>query len=101
MYWQDLDWWAWVPMTIGMILFWGVVAWVAVRLLVEGRGPVREPQEPAAREILDARLARGAIDGAEYEEARRLLEVDASTSGRGEHEGATSGPAAASGAEAR
>jgi putative membrane protein len=75
MYWHDMDWWAWLPMTLGMILVWGVVAWVAIRLLVDRRDVVREPREPTAREILDARFARGAVDAAEYREARRMLET--------------------------
>jgi uncharacterized membrane protein len=72
-----MDWWAWVPMMIGMILFWGLVAWLAIRLIVGGREPAGEPSEVTAREILDTRLARGEIDAAEYEEARSLLEADA------------------------
>jgi putative membrane protein len=68
-------------MTLGMILVWGVVAWVAIRLLVDRRDPVGEPREPTAREILDARFARGAIDATEYQRARRMLETGAPAAG--------------------
>lgn len=74
---MDMDWWAWLPMMFGMILFWAIIAWAVVRLSVGGREPVREPSEVSARETLLARLARGEIDGAEYEATRRLLEADA------------------------
>ncbi len=74
MYWHDMSWWAWLPMTLGMVLVWGVVAWAVIRLIVDHRDPVREPREPTAREILDARFARGAIDATEYQDAKRLLE---------------------------
>ena len=73
MYWHDTTWWAWIPMTLGMLAFWAFVAWLAFRLL-----PRREADggtsEPAARSILDARFARGEIGADEYRQARNLLE---------------------------
>ena len=94
MYWHDMSWWAWLPMTLGMILVWGVVAWAVIRLLMDRRDPVREPREPTAREILDARFARGAIDATEYQDAKRLLEADPSAAG--EHERTITGSAGGS-----
>ena len=72
MYWHDMAWWAWAPMTVGMVLFWGLLAWLTIRLLSGGGGD-QAPPEPSARQILDARLARGEIGAGEYEQARRLL----------------------------
>ena len=69
-------------MTIGMIIFWGLVAGVAIRLL-SGEGSDRAPSERSARQILDARFARGEVGASEYEHARRLLE---------RHAGSTDGP---------
>ncbi len=92
MYWHDMEWWAWLPMTLGMILVWGVVAWAVIRLIVDHRDPVREPREPTAREILDARFARGAIDATEYQDAKRLLESGPSARGD-EHERTNRGSA--------
>ena len=95
MYWHDMSWWAWLPMTLGMILVWGVVAWAVIRLLMDHRDPVRETREPTAREILDARFARGAIDATEYQDAKRLLEADQSAPA-GEHERTITGSAGGS-----
>jgi putative membrane protein len=82
MYWNDAQWWAWVPMSIVMLGFWGLVAWAVVRLAT---GTQREHQSrsPDALEILDARLARGEIDPPEYRERRAMLE------GRGSGESGT------------
>lgn len=69
----DWAWWAWIPMTVVMALFWGLLIW-AVVTLVRGRGFFTSPAEPAEREarsspedILAERLARGEIDVDEYE----------------------------------
>ena len=82
MYWHDMAWWAWAPMTIGMIIFW--VSW---RGWPFASCPVKEaighPQSGSARQILDARFARGEVGASEYEHARRLLE---------RHAGSTDGP---------
>jgi uncharacterized membrane protein len=72
MYWSDAAWWAWIPMTITMILFWALVAWVAFRLLAPRSEDERAPR--TAREILDSRLASGEISGEEYDELRGVLE---------------------------
>lgn len=55
-----------VVVLLALIGVVAVVVWT-VRWLSPERG------EPTAREILDARLAKGEIDRAEYEEKRRLI----------------------------
>ena len=69
MYWDSS--WAWLWMTLMMVLFWGMVAFVIVALV---RRPADElAQGSDARGILDARFARGEIDAAEYEQRRNIL----------------------------
>ena len=69
----DWAWWAWIPMTIGMVAFWGLVAW-AVVALVRITGDGGDSRREARREgtnpeqLLQQRLARGEIDVEEYEE---------------------------------
>lgn len=71
MYWNDAQWWAWIPMTLVMVAFWGLLAWFVVRLATNQQ--TTEGREPSALAILDARLARGEIDAAEYRALRELL----------------------------
>ena len=76
MYWHDMGGWAWIAMSLGMLLFWALVAWLVVRL---ASGPSNRggAAAPSARQVLDARLARGEIGMREYEAIRRVLEGDA------------------------
>ncbi len=72
MYGDDWDWWLWLPMMIAMIALLGAIAWAVFRLAatqVDGG-----PRDRGPRQILDARLARGEIDVAEYEDLRKTLE---------------------------
>lgn len=67
----------WIVMVVGMIAFWALVIaggiWL-VRELTSDRRPGRNRGTgPAALEILDRRLAEGAISIEEYEERRRTL----------------------------
>jgi putative membrane protein len=65
MYWNDgWGWGAWLMMTVGMIGFWGLVAWVIVTL-ARGTSATRAP-ERSAEDILAERFARGEIDEEEY-----------------------------------
>jgi hypothetical protein len=57
MYWHDASWWAWIPMSLGMIAVWGLLIWGAIQLFGGQRRSDRRPQ--TAAEILDERLARG------------------------------------------
>lgn len=72
MYWNDAGWWAWIPMTIGMIAVWGLLIWGAIQLVGGHRPADQRPQ--AALQILEERLARGEIDRDEYLELHGLLE---------------------------
>jgi putative membrane protein len=72
MYWDGADWWAWIPMSLFMIAFWGLLIWGVVHLVAK-----RQPEEPRPRtalQILDERLARGEIEIDEYRERRASLE---------------------------
>ena len=78
---DHMDWnsgW-WVVMMIGMVLFWALVAFGIVWLVhsLQGGAGSRRHGEPDALELLDRRLAEGAISVEEYEQRRRVL-VDSS-----------------------
>ena len=64
---------------IMMILFWtvllAVIVW-AVRYVPRGRGATGTRPPEQAREILDARLARGEIDTETYDRLRAKLGGD-------------------------
>lgn len=57
------SWW----MTIAMVVFWGLVAWVVVTL---ARRPGSDGGSRTAEDVLAERYARGEIDDEEYH--RRL-----------------------------
>ena len=64
--------WNWTLMMIGMVAFWGLVAWAVVAL-------VRSPNEAqpggsdSAEQILARRLAAGEIEGDEYQHRLDVL----------------------------
>ena len=69
--WSD---WAWLPMMLGMIVFWGGLIWFAVWAIRRtDRGPAtREPRsDPKA--ILEERFARGEIDEEELDRRTKVL----------------------------
>ncbi len=68
---NDMSWWGWLLMSFGMVVFWGLVAWVVVRLVRNTRPPTPVPPQP--EEILDERFARGEIDEDEYKARRAAL----------------------------
>ena len=76
MWWYHGNWVAWLAMTLGMLVFWGLVIWafLALARASEGGGPRRggPPREQAPEEILAERFARGEIDEDDY---RRRLEA--------------------------
>lgn len=85
MYWdQGGHAWGWVGMTIGMTLFWVLVVVVVVAAtrwsvrsgeLGPSTSNAGRPHGPvSARAVLDARLARGEIDVADYETRLAALE---------------------------
>ena len=67
----EWGWGAWLAMTGGMLVFWGLVIWGVVSL-VRGATSSGSSGAPAARpeETLAARFAAGEIDDDEYQ--RRL-----------------------------
>jgi putative membrane protein len=76
--WGHMDGGAWVFMGVGMLVFWGLVilgvVWLARTLTGEHRPtPANSASEPSALEVLDRKLAEGAIDPDDYRERRALL----------------------------
>ncbi len=72
-WWPDGGWgWAaWLTMTLTMLAFWGLLAWVVVAL---ARRPSGQPtSRPTAEEVLAERFARGEIDEEEYRRRREML----------------------------
>ena len=80
MFWTDHDWtgWGWGAMTIGMVLFWGLLIALTV-VLVRG---LNRPADraygprPSPQQLLAERFARGEIDEEEY--GRRLATLTGS-----------------------
>ncbi|WP_227999647.1 SHOCT domain-containing protein [Nocardia australiensis] len=71
MYWydHDLNGWGYAWMTIGMVLFWGLLIAAVVILVRLATRPDRSPvdrSERAAEHVLAERFARGEIDEKEY-----------------------------------
>jgi putative membrane protein len=71
-------WWGVLLMTLGMLLWYGILAvaiWALVRWLVRA-GSTSGPSAggPSALEILRQRNARGEIDAVTYEKMRARLE---------------------------
>jgi len=58
-------------MGVGMLAFWGLVAWVAVTLVRQGDRGGRGRRD--AQEILDERYARGEMDDDEYRRRSELI----------------------------
>jgi len=64
--WQGYGWWWWSLMWVGMVVFWGAIAWAVVALLRGRRGV-------DAEDVLMDRFARGEIDADEYRERLGVL----------------------------
>ncbi len=69
--WEWHSGWAWWWMGVGMVAFWGLVAFVVVTLLRQSR--TESAQRGGAREILDERYARGEIEKDEYRRRSELI----------------------------
>jgi putative membrane protein len=76
----------WIVMAIGMLAFWALVIvgaiWLVRELAANRRSGAHPRADPGALEILDRRLAEGAISIEEYRERRRAL-TDAKEEGGG------------------
>jgi putative membrane protein len=71
MMWDGFGGWAWVWMCLGMIVFWGLVAWVVVTLVRQGRRVGSDKRDADA--LLEERFARGEIDEDEYRRRREVI----------------------------
>ena len=73
-----MDWdsgWAWLWMAMMMVIFCGALVVAVFAAFAIARRPDPPPtQGSGARDILDARFARGEIDADEYEQRRRILD---------------------------
>jgi putative membrane protein len=70
--WEWHSGWAWWWMVVGMLVFWGLVAWVVVTLVRQG-DRTRSGKGPRAQEILDERYAKGEIEDDEYRRRSELI----------------------------
>lgn len=59
-----------------MIGLWGLIIWAVYNLALGRRPPTHHGPGPDARQILDARLARGDIDTDTYRRLRDLIGSD-------------------------
>ncbi len=71
----------WIAAIVMMVLFWGVIAAIALTVIRSSRGPRHDHHAPMnppnvtidAERILHERFARGEIDEAEYTRRHDLL----------------------------
>lgn len=70
------SWWGWCIGAAVMLLFWALVAWIAVNLF---RSNNNAPPSRSPEDILAERYARGEIDQDEYQRRRDTLRLPAIT----------------------
>ncbi len=73
--WHPFDFWSWwLPASLWMLIFWGLVIW-AIVTIIDRTSRREEPRQPRsnAMAILKERFARGEITREEFEEMRRTL----------------------------
>lgn len=70
---SGFGWLGWMLMSVGMIAFWGLIAWAIVAFI---RAGLTSDKAAATRpdEVLASRFARGEISTEEYVRARHLLD---------------------------
>ena len=68
-----LGWLGWTLMSVGMVAFWGLIAWAIVAVVRAG-GSVGRAGSSRPEEVLANRLARGEISTEEYVRARKLVD---------------------------
>jgi putative membrane protein len=78
MWWHDGDisGWGWAAMSVGMVLFWGLLILGGVLLVRAMSRPPREApgdSRPAPEQVLADRFARGEIDEEEYRQRLETL----------------------------
>ena len=78
MFWydHDLTGWGWAGMTIGMVVFWGLVITgivLLVRAVSRNDRPAPTPPTPDAEQLLAERFARGEIEEPEYRDRLATL----------------------------
>lgn len=69
-----LGWLGWTVMSVGMVAFWGLVAWAIVAIVRTGR-PGGSKGSTRPEDVLAGRLARGEISTDEYVRARQLIDA--------------------------
>lgn len=63
---ESWSWWNWALMTVGMLVFWGIV----IRAFASAGYLSSRTRHPSPEQLLDERFAVGDIDADDYE--RRL-----------------------------
>lgn len=79
--WHGYGGWWFVVMPLGMLVFWGVVAWVIVMLARTNKRDRSPRPSDDAQHILEARYARGDIDTDEYHHRSDDLRATSSRTG--------------------
>jgi putative membrane protein len=64
--------WGWFWMSVAMVAFWALVAWVVVTIARQAGGAGQRNSD--ARALLDERLARGEMEEEEYRRRRDLIQ---------------------------
>lgn len=62
--------WGWFWMSLTMVVFWALLAWVILTVVRQGDSGRRASD---AQGLLDERFARGEIDEDEYQRRRDLI----------------------------
>jgi len=70
------SWWQASLMGVGMIAFWAFVIWAVYGLVTSSTSRDAGERADDPRRILDARLARGEIDAAEYRQRLNAMTTD-------------------------
>ena len=71
---HDGSWgWGWIPMMLGMVVFWAAIIVGIVWLVRGGFDGRREERRETPTEILDRRFAEGAITAEDYNERRKVI----------------------------
>ncbi len=78
MWWNGGSGWiGWLLMSVGLVVFWGLVV-IGLTVLLPGvrddrADPFRRPEPQDALRVLDERLARGELDVQDYRARREVL----------------------------